>query len=93
MKEENEFLKEASAFFVACKSRYLHYCGWYDRYSNRTGNSCYGGRNTGKPAGLPFCSLREKEYDVTYSTELQRILHKNFFIWRCQMAIPFLFPF
>ena len=30
-----------------------------------------------------------KEYGVTHFTELHRILHKYFLIWRCQMAAPF----
>ena len=47
------------------QSRYLLYRGWYDRYSNRTGNSYYDGGNTGKPAGLPLCSIMTKGYGVT----------------------------
>ena len=54
-------------------------------YSNWKRNSYYDGRNTGKLAGLPLCSIREKEYGVTHFTELHRTLHKNFLIWRCQM--------
>ena len=30
---------------LLCKGRYLLYCGWNDRYSNRTENSCYDGGN------------------------------------------------
>lgn len=29
-----------------------------------------------------------KEYGVTHFTELHRILHKYFLIWRCQTAVP-----
>lgn len=29
-----------------------------------------------------------KEYGVTHFTELHRILHKYFLIWRCQMGNP-----
>jgi hypothetical protein len=47
---QEEKILVPSAYYE--KSRYLLYCGWYDRYSNRTGNSCYDGRNTGKPAVL-----------------------------------------
>ena len=39
-----------------------------DRYSYRTGNPCYDEGNTGKPAGLPLCSIT-KEYGATHFTE------------------------
>lgn len=58
------------------------------RYSNRTENSCYDGGDTDEPAGLPLCSIMTKEYGVTHFTELHRILHKYFLIWRCQNRIP-----
>ena len=29
-----------------------------------------------------------KEYGVTHFTELHRILHKYFLIWRCQIVTP-----
>ena len=46
-------------------------------YSNWKRNSYYDGRNTGKLAGLPLCSIREKGYGVSHFTELHRTLHKT----------------
>lgn len=69
----------------------LLYSSWDDRYSYRTGNPCSDGRNMGKSAKLPLCSIRTKGNGVTPFTELHRTLHKNFLIWRCQMVPPALF--
>lgn len=51
---------------------YLLYSGGDDRYSDRTGNSCYAEGNTGKSAGLPLCSIMTKGNGVTHFTELHR---------------------
>ena len=51
----------------------------------------YDGKNTGKPAGIPFRSIRTKEYGVTHFTELHRTLHKNFLTGRCQKTVSVLY--
>lgn len=75
---------------MLCESRYLLCCGWYDRYSDRKRNSCYDGRNPRKPAKLPLRSIT-KRYGVTHFTELHHTLHKNFLIWRHQIAVSLFF--
>ena len=62
---QEEKILVPSAYYE--KSRYLLYCGWYDRYSNRTGNSCYDGRNTGKPAVLAeYAQYQDKYEQMTF---------------------------